>query len=162
MLFRKDLLYISPSLFFFFIFVRDTCSFFCNYVSLRFFLIIEEFLRYMLVYSARIVMVRGYMDFASYWIGIYAHKSKRFSSRGWIFLLWKFTIPRSLYSVTNIRSLSLVRVFHPFPARKAQYFTGHGGCLWWRCARSRIHHVCNDVTGEHCTGNHDEFIQSAN
>lgn len=94
-------------------------------------------------------MVREYMDLASYWIGIYGHKSNWFPSRGWA-SSWKFTIPRSLYPVTNIRSVSLVRVFHPFP-RKARYFTGYGGCLWWKCARSRIHRTCNDVTGEHCT-----------
>jgi len=117
-------------------------------LALRLFLIIKEFLLHEIEYLY-ISTVREYMDLASYWIGIYGHKSNWFPSRGWA-SSWKFTIPRSLYPVTNIRSISLVRVFHPFPVRKARYFTGYGGCLWWKCAHSRIHRTCNDVTGEHC------------
>lgn len=126
---------------------REARNFPCSCMSLNFFLIIEEFLLYKIEYLC-ISTVREYM--VSYWIGIYGHKSNWFPSRGWA-SSWKFTIPRSLYPVTNIRSVSLVHVSHLFSARKARYFTGHGGCLWWKCARSRIYRTCNDVTGEHCT-----------
>lgn len=99
-----------------------------------------------------------FIKWASYWIEIHAHKSKRFrrevESFSWVH---NPVFSPSLFRYQAFLSLSFCRFTPRKPVSKARHFASRGWMSMMKVSTS-----CNDVTGEHCSRNHDEFIRTAN